>query len=275
MLIWTLFQLAVMIGASYATAYIVQGNIDALIGGASVESVQMSSSLQSFLLALVELVFTAILYAAVQRAIIRPTEGGPGWLKIGMDEVRYYLLILLFLIIFTVATIVASVVLGLFFAGTGPDGGRSLAIVLLVIGFVACSYFGTKASLTFPVTLKEKSFSIGEGWGLSNGHFWTLYGTYLIIFLILVALALVNLAVTQPDYISAVFEHGLTSPEAQLASIQQSQQLMSGNVDVPIVVGWVFGAVQATICTALSGGAAATAVQQLTTDEEGLHETFS
>ena len=39
-------------------------------------------------------------------AIIRPDEGGPGWLRLGMDEVRLFLLLLLYLIIFIVGSVI-------------------------------------------------------------------------------------------------------------------------------------------------------------------------
>lgn len=275
MLIWTLIQLAVAIGTSYAAAAILQGNIDAVMSGTSVQSAQTTNALQTLLLSLAGLIVAAIVYAAIQRAIIRPAEGGPGWLRLGMDEVRYYLLILLYMIIFAVAAVVVTLVLGIFFAGSGPGGAQTLVLILLVLGFVACSYFGTKLSLTFPLTLKQRAFAIGEGWSLTNGRFWTLFGAYFIIFLIMLAAGVAILAVTRPDYLAAIFQHGLTSPEVQLAAFQENQELMSGTPSTGMIIGWVLSAVQGAIGYALLGGAAATAVQQLTADEEGLSDTFS
>jgi uncharacterized integral membrane protein len=145
--------------------------------------------------------------------------------------------------------------------------------LVLVCG--AGAWFATKVSLSFPLTLKERAFAIGEGWSLSRGRFWTLFGAYLIIFLILLVLGIANLAVTQPEYLSAVFQHGFRSFEAQLASAAPYQKLMVGEIDAQIIIGWLLTAVQGAIGYALLGGAAATAVQQLTADEAGLSETFS
>jgi hypothetical protein len=50
---------------------------------------------------------------------------------------------------------------------------------------------------------------------------------------------------------------------------------MSGTIDAQIIIGWVLTALQGTVGYALGGGAAATAVQQLTADQPGLSETFS
>ena len=133
----------------------------------------------------------------------------------------------------------------------------------------------SKVSLTFPLTLKEKAFAIGEGWSLTNGRFWTLYGAYFIIFLIIVAVGLATTVVVRPEYLSAMFQYGFNSPEAQQASLQEYQDLMSGSLSARTIIGWVLTAVQGALGSALLGGAAATAVQQLTADEEGLSETFS
>jgi hypothetical protein len=275
MLIWTLIQLAMTIGTSFWTASLVQGLFDALLSGESVQSVQLSFAMQSLLVAVAIGVVSTILYAAVQRAILRPTEGGPGWLKLGMDEIRFLLIVVLYSIIFAVALIIAGVILGLFFAGSGESGMQIMQILIIILGFIACSYFGTKLSLSFPLTLKEGTFSIGEGWSLSNGRFWTLYGAYFIILLILMAVGIASSVVTEPEYLSAVFQHGFSSPEADQASLLQFQKVAAGTIDAPVIIGWVLTALQGAIGVALLGGAAATAVQELTADEAGLGDTFS
>ena len=272
MLIWTAIQLVATIASSYAMVVIIQGNIDALMSGESMESVQLSSSLKSLLVTLGGIVISTFLYAAVQRAIIRPDEGGPGWLRLGMDEVRLFLLILLYLLIFAVGTLVGGLFMGLFLAAAGAVAAT---VVLLVIACVVGAWFATRVSLTFPLTLKEQAFAIGEGWKLTKGRFWVLFGTFLIIFLILLAIGIANLAVTQSEYLSAVFQHGFGSLEAQEASVIPYQRLMAGEIDAKIIIGWVLTAVTGAIGYALYGGAAATAVQQLTADEEGLSKTFS
>jgi len=276
MLIWTIIQLAATIGTSIWMAANVQGLIDAAMRGeASLESLQTSFFLQSMLVGIVGAIVSTILYAAVQRAIIRPTEGGPGWLRLGMDEIRYFLLLVLYGIIFGVVIIVLGIFLGLFMAGAGAGGSTSMQLVLIILGFIACSYFGTKLSLSFPLTMKEQTFAIGDGWRLSDGRFWTLYAAYFIVFLVLLALGIATSFVTEPDYLSAAFRYGFNSPEADLASLAQFQKIAAGTIDAPIIIGWVLAGLQGAIGAAMLGGAAATAVQELTADEEGLSETFS
>src|SRR5207253_5490091 len=117
--------------------------------------------------------------------------------------------------------------------------------------------------------------AIGDGWNLSNGRFWPLFGTYFIILLLLIAVGIASSLVTEPEYISAVFQHGFSSNEADQASLLQFQKIAAGTIDAPIIIGWLLTAVQGAIGVALLGGAAATAVQELATDAEGLSDTFS
>lgn len=272
MLIWTLVQLIVAVATSFVTTWIVQASFYAALSGEDVQSLQLTAALQFILLGLGGLVFSTILYAAVQRAILRPDEGGPGWLRLGMDEVRLFLLLLLCLFIFLLALLAVGLFLGAILYRASP--GAAVAAIYIV-GGIGGLLFGTKISLIFPLTLKKGAFAIGEGTSLSRGRFWTLLGTYLIIFLILLVLGILNVAVTQPDYLSAVFQHGFGSYEVEQATMLQSQKLIAGEIDAPVVIGWVLTAIQGAIGCALWGGAAATAVQQLTADEPGLSDTFS
>ncbi len=272
LLIWTAIQLVVTIATSFAMASILNGVMDDMLAGASESSVQLSYSLWSILLGLAGLAVASVLYAAAQRVVIRPAEGGPGWLKLGGDELRLFLLSVYYIFAFIIVFLVVGVILGILLLGAGRD---VLQLVLIVLAVIACAYFSTRLSLTFPLTLKRRAFSIGAGWNLTRGHGWTLFATFLIILLMMLAAGILTSLVTEPGYIAAVFEHGFNSPEADEASLYQYRQLMAGEVDVRMIVGWVLTAIQGAIGYALVGGAAATAVEALTGEEEGLSETFS
>jgi hypothetical protein len=91
----------------------------------------------------------------------------------------------------------------------------------------------------------------------------------------MLAIGLASLAVTQPEYLSAIFQHGFGSAEEEQAQLLEYQKLAAGTIDAQVIIGWVVTAISGAISCALLGGAAATAVQQLTGDESGLSETFS
>ena len=47
------------------------------------------------------------------------------------------------------------------------------------------AWFYVKLSLSFPLTLLRRRFVIGEAWTLTKGRFWTLFGAYFMIFVIM------------------------------------------------------------------------------------------
>lgn len=270
LLIWTVIQLVVTVATGFAMAALLRGSMEAVIGGASPESAQLSYALQILLLGLAGLVVSTVLYTAAQRVVLRPIEGGPAWLKLGMDEVRLFLLALLYIVLFSVAFGILGAIIGAY-----SETGGTLPAIFAVLTLIATAFLGTKVSLTFPLTLQRKAFAVTDGMNLTKGHFWTLFLAYLIIILGLTVLSVLIMLVTQPEYISAIAQYGFLSPEAEQASLAQYERLMAGTLDAPIIINWALTAIQGAVTYALFGGAAATAVQQLTADKEGLTETFS
>lgn len=272
LLIWTGVQLVATIAGSFAMAWALGSSMDAAASGLSQNTVQMTYVLQTCLVALGGMVFTTVLYAAAQRVVIYPMEGGPGWLKLGMDEVRLFLLACMYIIGFSVVFVVGGFSLAMLLGGAGPEIAQ---IVLILLALILGAWLGTRLSLTFPLTLKRRAFAVSDGWALTKGHGWTLFAAYFIIFLMLTICGVLIMLVTQPDYFSAILQYGFGSPQADLESVRQYHQLLLGEIDGPMVIAWVLTSIQGAVGYALMGGAAATAVQQLTADEEGLAETFS
>ncbi len=270
LLIWTVIQLAVTVATGFAMATLLRGNIDAVISGASPESAQLTYALQVSLLGLAGLMVSTIIYAAAQRAVLRPNEGGPGWLKLGMDEVRLFLLVLLYTVVFSIAFGILGAIIGAY-----TETGGALLTIFTLLTIVAAAALGTKVSLTFPLTLKRKAFAVTDGMKLTKGHYWTLFLAFLVITLGLTVFSAAILAITQPEYISAIAEYGFLSAEAEQASLAPYERLMAGTVDAQIVINWALTAIQGAITYALFGGVAATAVQYLDGAEQGLTETFS
>lgn len=276
-LVWTLIYLAIDIGSSFATVAIMDGQVEALAAGTASETSVAWSILGQFMLVnLVTLMVAMVVYAATQRAVLRPEEGGLASLRLGMDEVRLFLLALLYVVLFYVALFVMGIVFAMIVGGFAPRGNVTTAVVLFVIlSAIPCAFFYVKLSLSFPLTLMRGRFVIGEAWNLSTGRFWTLFGAYLIIFVIIIALSLGVGLVTQHEYFAAIFQGGVNSKRAQQAALREYMQLRSEGVDATIVLQWVASAVLGALGVALWGGAAATAAYELTVDREGLARTFS
>ncbi|WP_218275859.1 hypothetical protein, partial [Pseudomonas sp. MPR-AND1A] len=75
---------------------------------------------------IVSLIFYPVLYATMSRAILRPSENAMGYIRLGGDEVRQLLLILLWVVVgiaAEIATVILFVVLGIALHGSPAIAG--------------------------------------------------------------------------------------------------------------------------------------------------------
>lgn len=274
--VWGLIYLAADILMALATAALV--GPDAYMGSGS-PVVVWSGLGRMLLLNVALLIVMMVLYTAIQRAVLRPDERGFASLRLGMDEVRAVLLAIFYLVVFYIGIIFVGVVVALFVGVSLSTGSAGTVWFMIVIQFLAflclLTWLYVKLSLSFPLTLLRERFVIGEAWALSRGRFWTLFGSYFVIFVIMFVLSLVVGLVTQQEYFSALLRGGVNSDSAQQVAYRQYGQLSSGNIDAMMVLNWVLSAVLGTLGLTLLGGATATATRELSGDVEGLADTFS
>jgi len=138
--------------------------------------------------------------ATVFRAVLRPGEHGWHLFKLGSDEAR----IAVFSALATLAVIVlggvpAMLLLALFqpifAAAPGLNWFIALAGTLATVSLEI--WIAVRFSLAPVETFAEKRFPIGIYWSLTRGHFWRLFGAYLLVVaeigLFLLVFALVGL----------------------------------------------------------------------------------
>jgi hypothetical protein len=216
--------------------------------------------------------------AAAQRAILRPERSGFFYLRLGMDELRMTLLAIVLFILSYIGLVALGIAAGVFVMTFGAAMGVGLKTLLLVpIGLALVALFiwvEVRLSLVFPLTLLRRRIVIGESWRLTKGRFWTLFGAYLVLFLLMCAIWIAVASVTGASYMSALMKSGLNPAGMNRASQAQIvSQLVS--INVLTVVGWVVSAAAGAVGTAMIGGGVATAARALATDREGIAETFA
>jgi hypothetical protein len=278
-LVWCIFYSLTAFAVGYfMTAWMAPMNS---LGARPDPSVALATA-GSFLarMVLLELLFFciyAILLTAAQRAVLRPEEGSFASLRLGGDELRIIGLALFLGILFMVGYIVAAAILGILavalgFAAGGPGAMLPMMAVGIVVILCLILFFWVRVSLAFPLTLMRGRFVLAEAWRLSRGRFWIMLGGYIVLMLIIFAIAIVGSLVLQGGYWSRLMSSGLTGPNAQQAvNAQMAAQYTPG---LPMIMTLVLGVVLGSLAIAFTGGAIATAARALVSDHQEVAETF-
>jgi hypothetical protein len=219
-----------------------------------------------------------VLMTAAQRAVLRPAQPGFFYLRIGMDELRMLglalILIILFYVGLLIAVILIAIVAGIVAVAAGGGGAAVIAIIAGLLLFPVLIWLEVRLSLAFPLTLLRHRIIIGESWRLTRGRFWSLFGAYFVIFLIVFALAMVAAMVTSGAYFAEMMRNA-NNPVAMQQAAQAQMARQFGAINVMTVVGWLISAVVGALTIALGGGAVATAAKELAPDQETVAETFT
>ncbi len=211
-----------------------------------------------------------VLYAAAMRAVLRPQADAFGFLRVGADELRLLILLLIFGVGSVALLIAWAVIVGLVTAGVaaGTDSVGP-AVVLAFFGFLAVAlvwiFLIVRFSLAFPLTLYRRSLAVGEAWRLSRGRFWTLFGAALLITLIGGVMTMAVGIFSSARYFADLA--GASGDSEAIAAAAQAQMARAATLTPTTIAQAVGAALAAAIWVALSGGSIATAAKLLLADE--------
>jgi membrane-anchored glycerophosphoryl diester phosphodiesterase (GDPDase) len=138
----------------------------------------------------------------------------------------------------------------------------------------AVVWFQVRLSLAFPLTLLRREIVIGESWRLTRGRFWTLFGAYLVIFVLVTALSVAATFATSGSYFIDIFRN-MTDPAAMQRIMAAQLARQAGGIGAMTVLGWLLSAAAGALTIALGGGALATAARALTAGQESIADTFA
>ncbi len=147
------------------------------------------------------LVIGAVLMAAIARAVLTPGTGGFGYMRLGMDEVRVFVVTLVIAILYAVATAIALAAAFIIggIAISVMEGWGALVMVLAVLAAIAFMiWLGVRWSLAVPITVDQKKFAFFDSFAVTKGRFWPLLGMACIAFVMVIVVSLLAGIVTMP-----------------------------------------------------------------------------
>ena len=147
------------------------------------------------------LVFSAVVYTAALRVVLHPAEKGFGYMRLGMDEVRVFVVTLVLSVLAGIAGVVvfgiAGVLSGLAAAAAGDAGGL-VAFVLILAAVVLFIWLAVRFSLALPITVAEKKFAIFDSWNMTKGRVWGLIGMTLIVIVMAIVVSILASIIILP-----------------------------------------------------------------------------
>ena len=149
----------------------------------------------------VSLIVGAMLMAAVARAVLNPRAGGFGYLRLGMDEVRVFVVSLVLCILLFCGWLAVGLLVGVLAGIAGATGASWMWLVVVLgglAGVAAIIWLAVRLSLAVPITVAENRFAIFDSFALTKGRFWPLLGMAVIAFVMVLVISLLAMVVTLP-----------------------------------------------------------------------------
>lgn len=208
-----------------------------------------------------------ILMNAVFRSILRPEERSFGSIRIGMDEVRMFGLFIVFFIAMVVLWLVVMLIFSLLAAAlgmaAGANGAGAVGILMALVLVAAAVWFYVRVSLLFPLSFYRRSFIELDGaWRMTGGRFWTLFASYLIVWVITLAMFLAIFFLTfGPGFLSAMGGGG--NPEA----MAEQAAMAGGFSPIRMIIFFVLYLILAVVSIVLGPAIIASATKQILIEE--------
>ena len=148
------------------------------------------------LLGLLALLFVfSLMFTAAYRTFLHPHDDRFGYIRLSKDELRFAVLIVLWVVLAVGGSVVVAFFGGLIAAlgGLLPQPLKALwELIVAVAALAAYVYALVRLCFSMPMTLEDRHVRLLESWKLTRHNFWTLLGVFLLTaVLILVLLLLV------------------------------------------------------------------------------------
>lgn len=158
----------------------------------------------------------AVLITAATRATLHPYKRGAFYLRLGANELRVFALLAMLAIGSGVALFLLALANGFALGLLGwllpNEGARQLLTALLFVAELAAFLFvQTRLSIAVPLTYLYEAITVDEAWTQSRGHFWSIFGAFAALALLLLAAGVALLALFFLPAVALLAQSGLNS----------------------------------------------------------------
>lgn len=142
----------------------------------------------------------AVLITAATRATLHPYQRGTFYLRLGANELRVFALLAMLTIASAVVTFLLTLANGFLLSLVSwllPARGEGVWIggALLLAEMAALIFVQVRLSIALPLTYLYEAITVDEAWAQSRGHFWSIFGAFAALALLLTTAGLALLAV--------------------------------------------------------------------------------
>ena len=163
---------------------------------AQMEGQAQSVAPVSSLCALLFLVAFAIVFTGVYRVLLKPADRGMAHLRLGREELRQFLALLVWslamLVVYFGAILVGGVLVAVVRLAAGDGPLLTLTLLLVMAGvFAFMVYAAVRISFISVLTFMTGKIDLKGSLAMTKGRFWPLFGVYCLAFILFVVVNLV------------------------------------------------------------------------------------
>jgi hypothetical protein len=135
----------------------------------------------------------SLLFTAAYRTFLHPHDDRFGYVRIGRDELRFAVLIVLWVVLVVGGSLVVAFIGGLLAAlgGLMPQPLKALWELLVAVAALAVYvYVLVRLCFSMPMTLEDRHVRLLESWKATRHNFWSLLGAFLLTAVLILVLLL-------------------------------------------------------------------------------------